>query len=100
MSSWVVPAVTTLANGLVLWQLKRYFDRRDVNSASKEKDRTEYEFLTLKAISASIALGEATADAFKIGKCNGKMEKAQQYATDIKHEINDFMFRKGVERIS
>ena len=89
----------TIFSGMVLWFVKRLFDRKEADANKRDKERKEFEYLTLQGVSASLALGEATAEAIQTGKCNGNLSKACEYATQTKHDIKNFMFQKGVEKI-
>ncbi len=65
----------------------------------KEKAREEINVLLIQGVNASISLGEAVAIAQKNGKSNGETEKALKYAKDSKHDITNFLTRKGVQNI-
>ena len=47
--------------------------------------------LVIKAINASLALGEATAIALKNGKTNGETTAALEYSKDVKHDLKNFL---------
>ena len=66
----------------------------------KEKARLERDYLLVKGTLASISLGEAQAKELqKDGKVNGNTSKALEYATDVKHKIEDFYTHQGVENL-
>lgn len=69
----------------------------------KDKAREDHEVLILKSINASIALGEATAEAvarIPDANCDGDMHAALEYARKIKHEQKDFLNRQAVRAIN
>ena len=79
-----------------------YMRRMEKKMDKKEEARETYEMLTLKSVNASIALGEATAEAMKRipeAKCNGDMENALEYAKKVKHEMKDFIGEQAVHSI-
>ena len=66
----------------------------------KEHARAERDFLVVKGVMASIGLGEAQAKELqKEGKVNGNTSSALEYATEIKHKIEDFYTHQGVENL-
>lgn len=80
-----------------------YVRRMEKKLDEKDKAREEHEVLILKSINASIALGEATAEAvarIPDANCNGDMHAALEYARAVKHEQKDFLNRQAVHAIS
>ena len=80
----------------VNWRLKKLESKID----EKEKLRAERDYLLVKGTLASISLGEAQAKELqKEGKVNGNTSNALEYATEIKHKIEDFYTHQGVENL-
>ena len=80
----------------VNWRLKKLESKID----EKEKLRAERDYLLVKGTLASISLGEAQAKELqKDGKVNGNTSSALEYATDVKHKIEDFYTHQGVENL-
>ena len=78
------------------WRLRRLETKID----EKEKSRSERDYLLVKGTLASIGLGEAQArELIKDGKVNGNTSTALEYATDVKHKIEDFYTHHGVENL-
>lgn len=80
-----------------------YVRKMEKKMDAKEKAREEHEFLIIKSINASMALGEATAEAvarIPDAHCNGDMHAALDYAREVKHEQKDFLNRQAVHTIS
>lgn len=80
-----------------------YVRKMEKKMDAKEKAREEHEFLIIKSINASMALGEATAEAvarIPDSHCNGDMHAALDYAREVKHEQKDFLNRQAVHAIS
>ena len=78
------------------WRLKKLETKID----DKEKARAERDYLLVKGTLASIDLGEAQAKELqKDGKVNGNTSSALEYATEVKHKIEDFYTHLGVENL-
>ena len=80
-----------------------YVRRMEKKLDEKDKAREDHEVLILKSINASIALGEATAEAvarIPDANCNGDMHAALEYARAVNHEHKDFLNRQAVHAIS
>lgn len=92
-------AAAGIPSALFAFWIRRFEKRLD----AKEKAREEHEFLLIKSVNASIALGEATAEAvarIPDANCNGDMHAALDYAREVKHEQKDFLNRQAVHAIS
>ena len=78
------------------WQFRTLEKRTD----EKEQARSERDYLVVKGVIASIGLGEAQArELQKDGKVNGNTSSALEYATGIKHKIEDFYTQQGVNNL-
>lgn len=78
------------------WRLKKLEKKID----DKEKARAERDYLLVKGTLASISLGEAQAKELqKDGKVNGDTSYSLEYATEVKHKIQDFYTHQGVENL-
>ena len=78
------------------WQFRTLEKRID----EKEQARAERDYLVVKGVIASIELGEAQAKELKKdGKVNGNTSSALEYATGIKHKIEDFYTQQGVNNL-
>lgn len=92
-------AAAGIPSTLFAFWIRRFEKHMD----AKEKAREEHEFLLIKSVNASIALGEATAEAvarIPDANCNGDMHAALDYAREVKHEQKDFLNRQAVHAIS
>lgn len=88
-----IPSAITGATISII--LSRYFKKQE----EKEKAREEINVLLIQGVGAAISLSEAVTIAYKNGKCNGETEKALTYAKESKHNITNFLTRKGVQSI-
>ena len=84
------------------WNMQRKIERRDKALDEKEKAKERNELLLIKLASASLSLGEATAEAVQRipdAHCNGDMHAALEYAQKIKHEQKDFLNEQAIHAI-
>lgn len=78
------------------WRFRKLESKID----EKENMRSERDYLIVKGTLASISLGEAQArELIKDGKVNGNTSSALDYATDVKHKIEDFYTHQGVNNL-
>lgn len=93
-----IVAAASIPSALTGFMFRRFEKRME----EKEKAREEHEYIILKSVNASIALGEATAEAvarIPDAHCNGDMHAALEYARAVKHEQKDFLNRQAVHAI-
>lgn len=74
----------------------RWFEKKQ---EERDKSQKKKDVLMIKAINASLALGEATAHAIKNGKTNGETTAALEYSKDVKHDLKNFLVEQGVEHL-
>ena len=82
--------------------LKAEEDKRKAEQEKIEAARKQHEILLVQSVSASMALGEATARAVQRipgAHCNGDMHKALEYATQVKHAQKDFLTKQGIDAL-
>ena len=87
--------IPTAITGLLFRHLEKRMDEKD-------RAREQHEYLFVKSINASMALGEATAEAVQRipdAHCNGDMHAALEYARKVKHEQKDFLNKQAVHSI-
>lgn len=102
IAAFGIPSAVT---AFCFWLLEQRLKKRDAEQAAarkkeeeeaakREQAREENELFLVKAVGASLALGEATAKAVQRipdAHCNGDMHAALDYAQQIKHEQKDFL---------
>jgi hypothetical protein len=93
-----VPSAIT---GLCFWMIQRKITKRDAKHDRQDEARKTNELLLIKAVGASLSLGEATAKSVQRmdGECNGDMSRALAYAQTVKHEQKEFLHRQGIENL-
>ena len=89
-----IPVICLTA--FINWQFRSLENRMD----ERENARIERDYLLVKGTLASISLGEAQAKELKKdGKVNGNTSSELEYATGVKHKIEDFYTQQGVENL-
>lgn len=99
LQMWGVPTAIT---GLLVWMLKRYIDKKDVEQRARETNTEKFMLMILQMSRANNVLAEATAKAVQRipdAHCNGDMTAALEKAAMIQKEEKDFMFDQGIKHI-
>lgn len=92
----IASAPVVCLTAFINWRFRSLEKRMD----EKERARAERDYLVVKGVIASIGLGEAQAKELrKDGKVNGNTSSALEYATEVKHKIEDFYTQQGVENL-
>lgn len=95
-------AVPSAVTGFCFWLLQRKITKREKREDERDAARKKNEVYLIKATTAAIALGEATAKAVQRipdAHCNGDMSEALRYAQRVKHEQKDFLAEQGVSAL-
>lgn len=95
-----IPSAVT---GFAFWGLKKWLDKRDKRIEANESARTAMEIAIVESVNASLALGEATANAvarIPDAHCNGDMHEALNYARDVKHRQKAMLTKLGIEALN
>lgn len=95
-----IPSAVT---GFAFWGLKKWLDKRDKRIEANESARTAMEIAIVESVNASLALGEATANAvarIPDAHCNGDMHEALNYARDVKHRQKAMLTKLGIESLN
>lgn len=81
---------------------KAEVDKQKAEQEKIEAARKQHEILLVQSVTASMALGEATARAVQRipdAHCNGDMHKALEYAAKVKHAQKDFLTKQGIDAL-
>ena len=106
-------SIPSAITGFCFWLIQRKINKRDEKDKEdrtkrqkildeREATREKNELYIIKSVSASIALGEATARAVRRipdAHCNGDMHAALEYAQTIKHEQKDFLHEQALKNL-
>lgn len=88
--------------GLLMRELNKQIDKREKAKEEREEARAKNQTLIIRAVMASLTLGEATAEAVQRipdAHCNGDMEAALSIAKKIKEEYREFERERTVKSI-
>lgn len=99
--------------GLAFWAIQRSLTKMDKKREEerierikeideRDKKRIENEYMTFKAVNASLALAEVTAEAVQRipdANCNGEMKEALAYAKDVRKQQREFLDKEGLDAI-
>ena len=113
MHELFIAAIPSAITGFCFWFLERKIaereeeekeerKRRQREMDEREERREQFEFHVLQSVNASIVLSEATAKAVQRipeAKCNGDMSDALEYATRMKQEQREFLFKQGLKNV-
>lgn len=101
--AWGVPsAIASAVIGLLIWWFKRYVDKKDKESAEREKNTERLMLMIMQTGRANNILAVATAKAVQRipdAHCNGDMTSALEQAAAIQKEEQQFLFDQGVKHI-
>lgn len=96
----LIGMIPAILSGVFLWKIKDEFSKREKKTEKLEEARIKNNELVLRGVSASLALGEATADAIITNSYDGLMEEARLQAKSIKKEIDSFTRNQACVHIS
>lgn len=89
--------------GILVRELNKQLDKREKAKEEREQARMKNQTLIIRAVMASLSLGEATAEAVQRipdAHCNGDMDAALTYAKKVKDEYRDFEHETTVKAVS
>ena len=96
--SIVISIGSSIISGMVLFFLKRYFDKKELSEQEKEKARQKENVLILKSIDAIGRLTYADAVAIRDGKTNGEMKDAIKAYSEVKGELYDYLLEQNARK--
>ena len=98
----VAMGIPSAVTGLLVWWLKRYIDKREMEREEREKKTEKFMLMLMQTSRATNVLAEATARAVQRipdAKCNGDMTAALEEAAKIQKAEKEWLFEQGVENI-
>ncbi len=100
LSFWITAlGVPGIISACMVAIINRNFKRAEIRERSTAEACKRENYLMMKSLNANGALAEATALAIKRKRCNGEMEAALEYYTDIKHELKDYLLERNAESL-
>ena len=90
--------VSSIVSGMVLFFLKRYFEKKEKDDEEKAKARAKENILILKSIDAVGKLTYANSIAIRDGKTNGEMKKAISAYSEVTSELYDYLLEQNANK--
>lgn len=98
MTATIISIASAVVSGMVLYFLKRYFDKRDKEQAERDKMIARENILILKSIDAVGKLTYADAIAIRDGKTNGEMAEAIKAYKKADEELYEFLLEQNANK--
>lgn len=104
ISALIATTISAVISGFIMARINKKLDIRQQEALEKEKNKerslSEYNMLILRGIIASLSLGETTADTVdKSGEYDEQRSQARNYASKVKHDLQEFMYKQGQEHL-
>lgn len=96
--SIVISIVASIISGMVLFFLKRYFDKKELAEKKKEDAKAKENILILKSIDALGKLTYANSIAIRDGKTNGELKAAIKDYNEIKDELYEYLLEQNAKK--
>lgn len=92
---------TAIIGAMIGAVIKTMFNKLIKNMDDKEEKRSDREFFICKGVIAAIEVATTQAKELQEkGHVNGNTQQACDYATDVKHDIEDFYIRAGSQSLN
>ena len=89
--SWGVTGISTVMSGMILFLLKRFFDRQQQKEVQRDTDKSKDTALILRSLNALGKLTIANSIALRDGKTNGEMSAALAEYEKVEHEMYEHL---------
>jgi hypothetical protein len=89
--SWIITATAAVVSGMVLFFLKRYFDKLQKKEEQRDKAKAQESVLVLRSLNALGKLTVANAIALKDGKTNGELSEALREYESVEKELYQYL---------
>ena len=98
MVAIIISIVCSVASGMVLFFLKRYFTKQDKKEQQRDEARKKENILVLKSIDAIGKLAYANSIAIRDGKTNGELKAGLKAYHEIQQETYDYLLERNSEK--
>ena len=98
MAATIISICASIISGMVLFFLKRYFDRREKEEKERDDIFAKENILILKSIEAIGKLTYADAIAIRDGKTNGEMKEAIEAYNKADQELYEFLLEQNSKK--
>ncbi len=96
--SIIVSVLASIISGMVLFFLKKYFDKKERSDKEKEKAKAKENVLILKSIDAIGKLTYANSIAIRDGKTNGELRAAIKDYNEVKDELYEYLLEQNAKK--
>lgn len=90
-----ISIAASIISGMVLFSLKRYFEKKETQDREKDSILARENILILKSIKSLGLLTQANAIALKNGKTNGEMEDAMAEYEKVDKELFEYLLEQN-----
>ena len=98
MAATIISICASIISGMVLFFLKRYFDRREKEEKERDEVFAKENILIMKSIEAIGKLTYADAIAIRDGKTNGEMKEAIEAYKKTDQELYEFLLEQNSKK--
>ena len=98
MAATIISICASIISGMVLYFLKRYFDKREKEEKARDEVFAKENILILKTIDAVGKLTYADALAIRDGKTNGEMKEAIEAYKKADKELYEFLLEQNSKK--
>ena len=98
MAAIIISIVSSIASGMVLFFLQRFFKRKAKKDEERDAVKAEENRLILSSIHAIGKLTYANAIAVRDGKTNGEMKDAMENYQEVKAELYDYLLEQNSKK--
>ncbi len=98
MVAIIISVCASIVSGMVLYFLKRYFDKREKEEKARDEVFAKENILILKSIDAVGKLTYADAIAIRDGKTNGEMKEAIEAYKKADQELYEFLLEQNSKK--
>lgn len=96
--SIIISIVASIISGMVLFFLKRFFDKKDKEEKKKEEAKAKENILILKSLDAVGKLTYANSIAIRDGKTNGELKGAIKDYNEVKDELYEYLLEQNAKK--
>ncbi len=94
----IISIISSIISGLVIYFLKRYFDKKEAKDNKKEELKKRENILILKSIDAIGKLTYANSIAVRDGKTNGELKEGLKAYNDVKKDMYEYLLEQNATK--
>ena len=94
----IISIISLIISGLIIYFLKRYFDKKEAKDNKKEELKKKESILILKSIDAIGKLTYANSIAVRDGKTNGELKEGLKAYNDVKKDMYEYLLEQNATK--